>query len=155
MSLATKTDISELAGWAVPSRMCLFRNHTWCVSVLVHLWSPSILVMLLIIVISSLCVCVSYVTGALKKPSDGQQKPFNQDQCNHPEAPQRTWKMWHHFCDMRVASNGITQYQAWCLLLNFKAKLVFLGKVVWNNRPIVFFFSFRFWKINRKEGVKN
>ncbi len=58
MSSATKTDILELAVWPFPTRMCLFRNHTQCVSLLVHLWAPSILVILLIIVISSLCLSV-------------------------------------------------------------------------------------------------
>lgn len=43
-----------------PTRMCLFRNHTRCVSVLLHLWQPLVLVTTLITVMSplQLCVCV-------------------------------------------------------------------------------------------------
>lgn len=54
---ANQTDISELAVWLFSTRMCLFRNHTLCVSVLVHL--TAIPVIILIIVISSPCLSVS------------------------------------------------------------------------------------------------
>jgi len=33
--------ISEVSVEPIPIRMCLFRNHSLCVSVLVHLWPPS------------------------------------------------------------------------------------------------------------------
>lgn len=49
--------MSKQALWASLNRMCLFRNHTLCVSVPAHLWPTAILVILFITVISSPLRC--------------------------------------------------------------------------------------------------